>query len=94
MSDARPSNAGDRFHFVYAARRLLDMLPPNSKLSLIQMENISKVDQRLVDNPDDLLGVDLSEYYGGNTLTRLLLLYLLKLNIALCIKIKHGHLQG
>ncbi len=67
MSDARPSNAGDRFHFVYAARRLLDMLPPNSKLSLIQMENISKVDQRLVDNPDDLLGVDLSEYYGGNT---------------------------
>jgi hypothetical protein len=62
MTDAAPSNAGDRYHFVYAAKRMLDMLPPNSKLSLVHMENIARIDQDLIKSPDDLLGVDLSEY--------------------------------
>jgi len=67
MADATPSNAGDRYHFVHVARRMLDMLPPNGNLTLIQMENLSPIDQQLVDHPDELLGADLTEYYGGDS---------------------------
>lgn len=67
MTDAMPSNAGDRYHFVYVARRMLDMLPPDSNLSLIQMENLSPADQRLANHPDELLGADLTEYFGGDS---------------------------
>ena len=65
MSNATLSNAGDRYHFVYVARRMLDLLPPGSDLQLIQMENVSSRDQVLACDPDELLGVDLTEYYGG-----------------------------
>lgn len=67
MPDATPSNAGDRYHFVYVARRMLDMLPPDSNLTLIQMENLSPADQQLANHPDELLGVDVTEYYDGES---------------------------
>jgi len=65
MTGALESNAGDRYHFAYAARRMLDMLHPRSDLRLIVMENVSPIDQQLANDPDSLLGVDLTEYYGG-----------------------------
>lgn len=67
MTDAMPSNAGDRYHFVYVARRMLDMLPPDSNLTLIQMENLSPADQQLANHPDELLGADLTVYFGGDS---------------------------
>jgi hypothetical protein len=65
MSDALPSNAGDRYHFVYTARRMLDMLHPRSDLELIEMENVAKEDRLLANTPETFVGVDLTEYYGG-----------------------------
>lgn len=65
MTDATPSNAGDRYHFVYVARKMLEMLHPRSDLQILQMENVSNVDQALADDSGELLGVDLTEYYGG-----------------------------
>jgi hypothetical protein len=67
MSDASPSNAGDRYHFVHVARRMLDMLQPESNLTLIQVENLSRVNQQLATHPEDLLGADLTAYYGGDS---------------------------
>jgi hypothetical protein len=64
--DALPSNAGDRYHFVYAARRMLDMLHPRNNLVLIEMENVAKEDLHLATGPETFLGVDLTEYYGGS----------------------------
>lgn len=65
QEDALPSNAGDRYHFVYAARRMLDMLHPRSDLALIEMENVAREDLQLASEPETFLGVDLTEYYGG-----------------------------
>ncbi len=63
--DALASNAGDRYHFVYAARRMLDMLHPQSNLEKIVMESVTKEDLLLEDREETFLGVDLTEYYGG-----------------------------
>jgi hypothetical protein len=65
MQDALASNAGDRYHFVYAARRMLDMLHPQSNLEKIVMESVTKEDLLLADREETFLGVDLTEYYGG-----------------------------
>lgn len=63
---ALPSNAGNLYHFVYAARRMLDMLHPRSDLNLIVMENVAEEDLQLADTPETFLGVDLTEYYGDS----------------------------
>lgn len=70
----RESNAGDDFHILWAARQSLQLLNPNNHLKRIFIEKVSPVDgiQPLM-NEDYFLGVDLSEYYGGdelNTATR------------------------
>jgi hypothetical protein len=65
MQNALASNAGDRYHFVYADRRILDMLHPRNNLELIVKENVTIKDQRTANTPDSLLGVDLTEYYGS-----------------------------
>jgi hypothetical protein len=62
---ARESNAGDRFHVLWAARRAVQLLNPRSGLQLVKMEGVSKVDASEIDD-DFFLGVDLSEYYGGD----------------------------
>lgn len=67
QEDALPSNAGDRYHFVYATRRMLDMLHPRSDLALIELENVAKEDLQLASEPQTFLGVDLTEYYGGTS---------------------------
>jgi hypothetical protein len=66
MRDALASNAGDRYHFVYTARRMLDMLYPRNDLQLIEMENVVKEDLILADQQETFVGVDLTEYYGGH----------------------------
>jgi hypothetical protein len=67
QEDALPSNAGDRYHFVYAARRMLDMLHPRNNLVLVEMENVAREDLQLAAEPETFLGVDLIEYYGGTS---------------------------
>ncbi len=66
INDAMPSNAGDRYHFVYVARRMIDMLHPRNKLEFINMENVAKEDLIFQDNPETFLGVDLTEYYTSD----------------------------
>jgi hypothetical protein len=62
---ARESNAGDEFHVLWAARRAVQLLNPRSGLQRVFMEGVSQNDANEID--DDLfLGVDLSEYYGGD----------------------------
>lgn len=64
----RESNAGDDFHILWAARRALDLLKPHSGLTKIVMEGVDPLDQGDGDEEDLLLGVDLSEYHGGDSL--------------------------
>ena len=64
-SGALPSNAGDRYHFVYVARRLIDMLRPGTPLRLVELEGITLGDALVVDDVDSFLAVDHCEYYGG-----------------------------
>jgi hypothetical protein len=64
---ARESNAGDRFHVLWAARRAVQLLNPRSNLQRVFMEGLSPVDVSVSEIDDDFfLGVDLSEYYGGD----------------------------
>jgi len=69
MPDALASNAGDRYHFIYAARRMLDMLHPRSGLELIVMENVAEEDRLWADSPETFLAADLTEYSGGRNTT-------------------------
>ena len=63
---ARESNAGDRFHVLWAARRAVQLLNPRSDLQRVFMEGLSPVDVSANEIDDDFfLGVDLSEYYAG-----------------------------
>lgn len=61
------SNAGDDYHILWACRRALQMLSPDSNLRLVRVEGVSKEDDAAVADPDVFLGVDLTEYYGGTT---------------------------
>src|SRR5215831_7596865 len=62
--DARASNAGDRYHLAYAARRALEMLHPSSDLKAVALENVAPKDQNLRRDERTFLAVDLTEYYG------------------------------
>jgi DNA polymerase III delta prime subunit len=65
MVDALPSNAGDRYHFVYTAMKMLQIIDYTKDLELISVENVSKEDVVFSDSDDTFLGVDTAEYYGG-----------------------------
>jgi hypothetical protein len=68
LSGARESNAGDDFHVVWAARRAVHLLNPQSGLKKVFVEKLSTEDESLADGDRDLLlGVDISEYFGGDT---------------------------
>ena len=68
MAGALTSNAGDRYHFVYVVRRMIDMLTPHNDLKLICLESIAEEPETIEfdDQEETFLGVDLTEYYGGN----------------------------
>jgi hypothetical protein len=59
------SNAGDDYHILWACRRALRLLEPDSGLSLVRVEGVSRDDEAATVDPDAFLGVDLTEYYGG-----------------------------
>jgi hypothetical protein len=64
--DAPESNAGDDFHLVWAARRALQLLNLQGELKAIRPEGPAPQESVEVDpDGDQLLGIDLSEYYGG-----------------------------
>ncbi|MEC0093924.1 AAA family ATPase [Paenibacillus macquariensis] len=66
---ALPSNAGDDFHLLWAAQKLLDMLRPNSNLASITVEGPAWQDSIVADlDESKLFSIDLAEYYGGETL--------------------------
>lgn len=63
---ARESNAGDQFHYLWAARRAIALLDPSSRLQRIKIEEFSPHD-RIAGSPELTLGADIVEYYGGDT---------------------------
>lgn len=67
--DAAESNAGDDFHVLWTIRKCLDLLKlKDSELELIAIEGLTKQDETIIDSDgDSLLGVDLTEYFGGRT---------------------------
>jgi hypothetical protein len=67
-SGALASNAGDQFHFVYVARKMLNMLNPRNRLNLITVEGVSRKDATASESVSDFLAVDVAEYYGGRSL--------------------------
>ncbi len=69
VADARPSNAGDRYHLAYVARRLLRMLHPSSDLACVTIENVAPADQSAAIDERSFLGVDVTEYEGRTSLT-------------------------
>lgn len=61
---ARESNAGDDFHVLWATRRVLGLLDLSSDLRAVVMEDLHPDGTAGVD-PALLLGIDLTEFYGG-----------------------------
>jgi len=69
LTDAAESNAGDNYHLVFAVRKALELLNFSADgLKALSLEGVSKDDEKTFD-PQSLLGVDLTEYYGGQNLT-------------------------
>ncbi len=65
---ARGSNTGDQFHELWALRRSLDILRPETDLKAVGVEGVRTETPLLnADNPT-WEGVDCTLYYGGTTL--------------------------
>lgn len=62
------SNAGDDYHILWACRSSLRLLEPDSGMSLVRVEGVSREDETAASDPDAFLGVDLTEYYGGTSI--------------------------
>ncbi|NWB99607.1 hypothetical protein HX882_27380 [Pseudomonas gingeri] len=63
------SNAGDDYHILWACRSALRLLESGCDLTLVRVEGVSRADEVAAKNPDAFLGVDLTEYYGGDSLS-------------------------
>ena len=61
------SNAGDDLHLIWAGKKLLDILKPNSKLTAISVEGPTLADSIDIDDAEKLYSIDLAEYYGGTS---------------------------
>lgn len=61
---ARESNAGDDFHILWAARCAVRLLQPGTELLKVTLEGLTPTDDANA-SADLLLGVDLTEYFGG-----------------------------
>ena len=59
------SNAGDDFHLIWACKKLLDTLKPNSELTAISVEGPAWADSIEIVDEQKLYSIDLAEYYGG-----------------------------
>ncbi|MFE1863735.1 hypothetical protein, partial [Streptomyces anandii] len=58
---APESNAGDDFHFWWAASRALKLVEPGTILQRVTLEGLAHVD-----DPDEYETVDVAEYLGGD----------------------------
>ncbi|HVA19790.1 MAG TPA: hypothetical protein VMU55_06435, partial [Solirubrobacteraceae bacterium] len=65
---ARESNAGDHLHVLWALRRVLALLDPDSGLERVMVEDLTPIPPEGISS-EQLLGVDLTEFYGGVDLT-------------------------
>lgn len=61
---AAESNAGDRFHILWACRRCLEMVHPQASLVGVVIEGVAEEDASQLEE-DLFLAADLTEYYGG-----------------------------
>jgi hypothetical protein len=63
---ALPSNAGDDFHLLWAAQKILEMLKPSTTLTAVTVEGPVWQDSVTADiDNSKLYAIDLAEYYGG-----------------------------
>ncbi|MGI6427049.1 MAG: hypothetical protein ACOX0L_05600 [Natronincolaceae bacterium] len=68
IAGARESNAGDDFHLVWAAKKALALLEPNTNFKALSVEGPSLEDERNFEiDSKDLLSIDVAEYYGDKT---------------------------
>jgi len=68
LTGARESSAGDEFHIRWAVRRAIGLLDPSSTLQQVVIEDLEAVPS--VNVPEELLlGVDMTEYFGGSSLS-------------------------
>lgn len=65
IPEAPESNAGDDFHLLWAARKALELLDPNGTLKALSIEGPAPEDAIIDRDGDQLLGIDLAEYYEG-----------------------------
>ncbi len=64
MTDkVRASRDGDQYHYHWAARRCLELLPPSAELQIVTIEGASHEE---LDNSNDEI-VDVGLYFGGRT---------------------------
>ena len=59
------SNAGDDFHLIWACKKILKILEPNSQLTAVSVEGPSWSDSIQDIDETKLYSIDLAEYYGG-----------------------------
>lgn len=52
------SNAGDDFHLIWAGKKLLDILKPNSNLTAISVEGPTWADSIEIDDEQKLYSID------------------------------------
>lgn len=65
---AKESNAGDRFHILWACRRCLEMVNPKTELTAVVIEGVAEDD---ADGGTELfLAADITEYYGKKISTQ------------------------
>lgn len=62
------SNAGDDFHLIWAGKRVIEMLKPDNKLDAVVVEGTALEDSIMIENQSFLYSIDMTEYYGGESL--------------------------
>ncbi|RIA47157.1 hypothetical protein DFR49_1726 [Hephaestia caeni] len=62
----RPSRDGDQFHYAWAARRTLAMLPPDAALVGVSIEGVTPGEGEQVSAGLD--AIDVAEYVGSTDL--------------------------
>jgi len=66
MTGARESNAGDDFHFIWSAKKALQLLEPGTELEALCVEGPNIKDSiHFKDDENALLSIDVAEYFGG-----------------------------
>ena len=76
----RPSRDGDQFHYFWAARRCLLLLPPDAALKAVTIEGSSPFEAAEANRitPGEQL-IDVGEYYGSETLEQATLIRYIQL---------------